>query len=384
MNYLKCIIPFGIFLLASVDVDAQSRNWLSELPDNVALRELSIPGAHDAATGSGFASSSALGALFSGITQSLTLSQQWDAGIRAFDLRPTYKENVDGKLQIYHGVLETKVSLKAALQTLVDALQSNPHETALVLVRHESDGDDNSAQWAPAMSSLLEEFGDNIAVFSPSLTLGDVRGKMVILSRDSFSSDKVGIIAGWNHSENFDDQKRATVARGRDRAVLYAQDFYECQTVERKFQTVKTLLDYSTTHTSGSSWVINHTSGYVGSMGTNSNVLNLAKEINLQVADYLSTTEPGRTGIMILDFAGVKSKDNVSLYGDVLVDRIISQNLRYIDNGQSSVSDLLQDEDGGFDDRVYDLHGRCLGKGADMLTKLPAGIYIYNRKKIIL
>ena len=81
MNYLKSIVPFGIFLLASVDVDAQSRNWLSELPDNVALRELSIPGAHDAATGSGFASSSALGALFSGITQSLTLSEQWDAGI---------------------------------------------------------------------------------------------------------------------------------------------------------------------------------------------------------------------------------------------------------------------------------------------------------------
>lgn len=36
------------------------------------------------------------------------------------------------------------------------------------------------------------------------------------------------------------------------------------------------------------------------------------------------------------------------------------------------------------DDRVYDLRGRYLGRGAEILKDLPAGVYIHNGVKIII
>ena len=55
-------------------------NWMASLPDNVYISQILIPGAHDAAT-SGMT-------LSINKTQSKTISEQWDAGVRAFDLRP--------------------------------------------------------------------------------------------------------------------------------------------------------------------------------------------------------------------------------------------------------------------------------------------------------
>lgn len=379
MKYFKYMPALGALLLTSVASGAVTEEWMSGLPDNVAVRELSIPGAHDAATGNGFSGSSSFLALFSGVTQSLSLEAQWDAGVRAFDLRPSYKAGVDGNLQIYHGILETKMSMKAALQTLVDKLASSPGEMAVVLMRHESDSDSNSDSWPAAMSELLAEFDGHIATFSPDMTLGDARGKIIVLSRDSFESAKAAMIAGWSHSESFTDQKRAILSLGRNKAALYAQDYYECSSADSKYQAVTTLIDYSTANTSTTPWVINHVSGYTGS-GTNSDVSNLAKALNMRVADYLEASEPGRAGILMMDFAGATNETS----GKALVDKIIAQNARYMDVKYAAVDAPESASDIAGDDRVYDLRGRYLGRGAEILKDLPAGVYIHNGVKIII
>ena len=71
-----------------------AENWMSRLPDDAYVAALSIPGAHDAATGSGWAGlNGPIGNLFAK-TQDLSLQALWDAGIRAFDLRPAvYKKD---------------------------------------------------------------------------------------------------------------------------------------------------------------------------------------------------------------------------------------------------------------------------------------------------
>lgn len=378
MKRIKYTSMLGALLLSCFAANAGSADWMTELPDNVAVRALSIPGAHDAGTGNGFASGSSFLAMFSGVTQSLSLSAQWDAGVRAFDLRPSYKSGADGKLQIYHGILETKVSMKAALQTLVDKLAANPGEMAVVLTRHESDSDDNSSEWAPAMAELLAEFDEHIVAFSPTMTLGDARGKIVVMTRDSFTSSKAATITGWSHSENFADQTKGIIALSRNRAVLYAQDYYECTSTDSKYQAVTTLLDYSTANTTTTTWVINHVSGYTGS-GTNSDVSNLAKALNPRVADYLDTTEPGRTGIMMMDFAGASSQG-----GNTLVDKIIAQNDKYLERGSSGIDAAETDGADSADGYIYNLSGRCVGRGIDAMDKLPKGVYIYNGRKILI
>ena len=62
---------------------------MKRIDDEVLVASMSIPGAHDAATGEGMYSPSGLG-----ITQQLTLQELWDCGVRAFDLRPAVKDTL--------------------------------------------------------------------------------------------------------------------------------------------------------------------------------------------------------------------------------------------------------------------------------------------------
>ncbi|MCM1111048.1 MAG: hypothetical protein NC336_07570 [Clostridium sp.] len=382
MKLINSILLLAALAVACQRSDAAAENWMTGLPDDVRVRNLSIPGAHDAATGEGFSSLSSFGALFSGVTQTLTIAEQWEAGIRAFDLRPTYKAGVDGSLQIYHGILETKVSMKQVLETLSGCLESSPGETAVIIVRHENDSDNNAPEWVAAMEALLEQFDEQIATFSPTIKLGEARGKMIILSRDNFSSDKAAMISGWNHSENIGDQKSGVVGIGRNRSTLCVQDFYECQTADRKFDSFRAMFEYSVASVTSTTWVINHASGYTESTGTNSAIIDLARDVNPRISTLIANSEPGRTGIVMLDFAGTDRKGSDNVGGAELAARIIEQNTRYIADESTGSETIDRNQASESDPTVYDLTGRRLGLWETLRSSLPKGIYIVNGKKI--
>jgi hypothetical protein len=66
---------------------------MERLPDDEYVSVLSIPGAHDAATGCGWGEGwDDMGNAFAR-TQELDLGELWNAGIRAFDLRPCVYED---------------------------------------------------------------------------------------------------------------------------------------------------------------------------------------------------------------------------------------------------------------------------------------------------
>ena len=103
MNRLSHILLFFILCLPYKGV---AENWMSRLPDETYVAVVSIPGAHDAATGSGWeAGYESLGDLFAR-TQDLNLAELWSVGVRAFDLRPCTR---DGYLNINHGIIPTRV-----------------------------------------------------------------------------------------------------------------------------------------------------------------------------------------------------------------------------------------------------------------------------------
>ena len=86
-------------------------NWMQALDDNLFLSRLSIPGSHDAAT----SSCSSSGITGSAHTQTYTIAQQLEHGVRMFDLRPTW----DGSnMTINHGIVSTGVKFNDALTTL--------------------------------------------------------------------------------------------------------------------------------------------------------------------------------------------------------------------------------------------------------------------------
>ena len=313
---------------------ASGNNWITALPDNAYASQLSIPGTHDAATGDGTTFSL-------GKTQSLTLQEQWNMGIRVFDLRPGYKKVRKGlfkyvnELHIYHGIVETRTSFKAAVKVLSDNLAANPGEFAIILMRFENDSPlyNKRDVWNSLMSSFLtsSDFPAERRVdFRPDLTVGELRGKILVLSRDAYASapSTGAFVSGWSHS--VDGTTNAVISGKNASATLQLQDYYSVENKDAKIASIKTYVDLAATAELGV-WTINHTSGYTGTVGSDSSIKQNAENNNVALYDYLTdgSRPAGSTGIILLDHAGVRSYGSYDIYGDLLPQAIIDNNFAY-------------------------------------------------------
>ena len=319
---------------ARVLTKAGGNNWITELPDNAYASQLSIPGTHDAATGDGTTFSL-------GKTQSLTLQEQWNMGIRVFDLRPGYKKVRKGffkyinELHIYHGIVETRTSFKDAVKVLSDNLAANPGEFAIILMRFENDSPlyNKRDVWNSLMSSFLKssDFPTERRIdFRPDLTVGELRGKILVLSRDAYASTPStgAFVSGWSHS--VDGTTNAVISGRNASATLQLQDYYSVENKEAKIASIKNYVDLASAAEPGV-WTINHTSGYTGTIGSDSSIKQNAENNNVALYDYLtdSSRSAGSTGIILLDHAGVRSSGSYDIYGDLLPQAIIDNNFAF-------------------------------------------------------
>lgn len=317
---------------------ATADNWITPLADNIYVSNMSIPGTHDSATGEGF--EGILGGLGKSMaqTQDLTISQQWDCGIRAFDLRPTVENSSDGTyLHIYHGIIKTAMTFDKALLTLRDKLKENPGEFAIVIMRHESDANSNiQDQWSALMDKYLhsEALAGYLIDFRPGLTIGDMRGKILVMSRDTYDNGPHGAyITSWSHSNEYKDQTKAVISGpdgSSERALV--QDFYDCTAsdgIDKKINSMLYMLNIRMAATS-TRWCINHASGYTKNASSDGYRDNAVKtsEALLGVLNS-SDTEPGATGIIMMDYAGTDKSGSYNVKGLELTNAIIAQNSRY-------------------------------------------------------
>ena len=143
---------FLVMVLLSLHLRAE--NWMARLPDDALVADLSIPGAHDAATGSGWAGlNGPVGNLFAK-TQDLDLLSLWQAGIRAFDLRPAvYKHHMN----LNHGMMPTKLHLEDVLTMMQTWLRQNPSEFIIIHLLHAGDGDKVKGQYEQRIAELLNQ-----------------------------------------------------------------------------------------------------------------------------------------------------------------------------------------------------------------------------------
>lgn len=353
-NYLAifCLlcVSGGILKAEETAVDP----WMSRLDDNAYVHQVSIPGTHDAATGNGTTMDSFAR------TQELTLTQQFEAGVRAFDLRPSV---ADGQLKIYHGIVATNTTFDEALSEICTQLDLYPTEFAVVIMRHEDDheSDADKPLWAGLMEQTLadEKYAGRFVDFKNNLTVGDMRGKILLLSRDSYASKPTGgFITGWSHSANFADQGngRITGTSTRSQAILYMQDFYETRNaMDAKLSAITNLLDFSVALKDSRShtWVINNPSGYsqITIFATADAYRLNAASTNIAVVNYLADeNHAGPTGIMQMDFAGVDHSGDYDVNGLQLLNALIANNFRYTMRGKTSGVDSVNPD--GTDSRI--------------------------------
>ena len=199
------------------------------LPDYKLVASVSMPGAHDAATYKGV-----MMCLGMGRTQRANLAEQWESGVRAFDLRPAVR---DTALHIYHSVLRTGVSMEEALNEICSLLDKYPSEFAVVLLRHESESENEREKhlWPSAIGRVIETLGERAVTFHPHITVGEVRGKILFLSRNAYQGTQKGaLVTGWSHASQGTDRARIRSYANGEEAQLQVQDFYAPTTDDKR------------------------------------------------------------------------------------------------------------------------------------------------------
>lgn len=351
MKYVQTFIA-----LLTLALPMQADNWMKRLPDDAYVCNLSIPGSHDTGTGNGFpgVTTSIYGPFGDKYarTQDKNLEEQWNIGVRAFDFRPCIK---DDYINVNHGIMPTNLRFDNALTFLRDKLRENPSEFVVIHLLHASDGDDNASNYGERLLQLLgrDDLKDFFIDFKNDLTVREMRGKMLLLSRNDYASSPVGgFFRNWTGQLDWNAQRNGRIdgANGSS-ATLYMQDFAETHqegALDRKVAAIRQLLDFSTKHktnkVSDIVWVYNFASAYSKTsrlyipfiidqeISSSDGYRDNAAHTNAAIIDYLAdpANTAGPTGIILADYVGVDTSNGYNTRGQELVDAIIANNFRYL------------------------------------------------------
>lgn len=382
---------FSLLIMSLSATWAMAENWQHRLPDNTFISVVSIPGAHDAATGSGWEEGmEGLGDRYAK-TQELTIAEQWTCGVRAFDLRPCVYETY---MNLNHGIMPTRLHFEDVMLQLRDSLLQNPSEFVIIHMLHEKDGDQVSDAYNSHIVQFLksEPIKDCLIDYKRGLTVGDMRGKILILSRDKYATTPIGgFLLNWKvDNVNWSEQTQGKI-QGTNASMagtLYMQDYSDTHReggVQTKLDAIKKMLDYSTRYktrtATGTRWIFNFASAYskVESLfgyeiSLSDGYRDNASHTNAFIVDYLRDNEPGPTGIIMMDYAGVDESNGYTTQGKALVEAIINNNFGYLEDATLSIPHSVASPTSTVP--TYDLTGRRSSHPAH-------GLYIQNGRKHI-
>lgn len=160
---------------------SSSPKWMAGIK-NKPISELSIPGSHDSMANVHKAHDPYT------ITQKLTLSEQYEQGIRFVDIRCRHFKN---KFTIHHGPMYLNANFDDVLTDTRNFLKANPSEAVIMRVKSEHTPAENTRSFDDTFDEYSRNYSD-IITFSRNMPyLDDIRGKVWVLFdfyyRDGFS-----------------------------------------------------------------------------------------------------------------------------------------------------------------------------------------------------
>ena len=308
------------------DLATPATDWLGMVKDETKVCKLTIPGTHDTMTGMGFYQPG-LKFVFNmtAISQVSTLDEQIQSGLRFFDIRPVVSTDTIAKkkiLRLTHGISELDIAFEWTIDQLQSYLKAHPTEFFIAKLQF-----DNGFEDQKDLYSLLSEvlhlskyqglFIDN---WRPDITVGEMRGKILLLSRYDLRPlnilyDYPIVYCDWPDEDpdveedlNPTAQRNCAMYNMNDPSLvakLYKQDYYKTTTPKRMQNKQKTVIDMmhsAREATAGNEniWIVNHCSAYteVSPRGYITNASNL----HPLVVDDLLKNE-GTVGIIPMDMA---------------------------------------------------------------------------------
>lgn len=189
--------------LAAIDVkngnyDLTPEKWMEDIPDNVYVTELTIPGAWYATT-----------AAYQG--SGVTVDSLYKAGVRAFSLETrssgmAWNDNPGTPAQVVVSGTQSNQSagsgcyggtaISTVITSILNQVKSTPNEFAVLLLSYADGGDNGHRQtdydfWLGGVQAQIQTAIESVGgeyvfgysdgkTFGPSTTVGDVRGKLII------------------------------------------------------------------------------------------------------------------------------------------------------------------------------------------------------------
>ena len=300
MRGFICFCCLAVLTFTASMAQPDNAGWMAVLPDTVKVCRVSIPGTHDSGTA---------GVRFPmkhyARTQTMDLSEQWDSGIRFFDLRPKLEGD---KLKIYHGPANCHLEFEQALLIFKQKLEKNPKEFCIVMINMAGGGQKAADMM---MELICRTFpNDILSDFKPGMTVADTRGKILFIHRNAPSKgiETAGaVMRGW--PGNGSSYQARILSSAGESAVLWVQDYFTSGNndkdayLTRKWNYMHSLLSAFSESENGI-LCINHTSGYTGT-GIKTNIKRCSDTINKQMLDYLKNHN-GPIGIIPMDFPSLE------------------------------------------------------------------------------
>ena len=283
-------------MLPFVSAQTAHDSWMSSLRDTMPVCRVSIPGTHDSGT-----AGVRFPMRYYASTQSMDLGEQWNAGIRFFDLRP---KPAGGKLKIFHGPADCHLTLEEVLHLFRHKLESNPTEFCVIMTNMADGGQQATDMVMELIRTVIPS--DMLAVFRKDMTVSDVRGRILFIHRDA-PSKGTGfpgvVVRGW--PGNGLSWQPVLVSSEGESAGLWAQDLFTSGSnnhngyLSHKWDSMYRLLRAFEDADDGV-WCINHASGYTGT-GVSTNIRRNVRSTNARLLNYLKTHH-GPVGIIPMDF----------------------------------------------------------------------------------
>lgn len=181
-----------------------SNNWVGSLDKDIYLSQLSIPG-----------SANSFSYLLSDSynynkTQTKTIEEQWNAGVRCFELRGP--NNTSGnslaEAQLQCGRQNIGITFGDAVDEILSLLEANPDEFVMIMPALETDdghmntGNERKCTNIEDYVRDLNEFYDALSLpaglhlqtYNPELTVGDMTGAVMFVARITSEEDSDDII----------------------------------------------------------------------------------------------------------------------------------------------------------------------------------------------
>lgn len=175
-----------------ITIDASK--WMSQLAGDTPMKKLSIPG-----TGGSFSNNYNSSNPGWYKQQTLTLDEQWKAGIRAFEIvsdRPSSATTTLGTQNVKCNKVSMGVTVLKVLQDLLDKTaatptgETGPTECAVLILTYQPEGNSpnrNGASYATSLKAMYDGLTASqkaqIIQYTPDLTLANAKGKVMIFCR---------------------------------------------------------------------------------------------------------------------------------------------------------------------------------------------------------